>query len=149
MNSTPIAILYPAFPAYALTVLLLCLNLVALWVYSGTARSRTGTAVNEEDSVRFGAKLADADPPPVARVLRAHRNAEATIYPFLALGLVFVLNGGTARTAQIVFAVFVAARWLHSWAYLGARQPWRSVCFGLSGVALIALMVCVGLQLVR
>lgn len=139
----------PAFPAYAVATLVLCLNLAGLWIYSGAARSRTGTAINPEDSTRFGVALAETDPPAVARILRAHRNAEAVIYPFLLLGLVFVLAGGSARTAQILFGLFTAARLLHSAAYLGGRQPWRSIFFGVSGLCLIALMVCVALLLLH
>ena len=131
----------PAFPAYALATLVLCLNLMGLWVYSGAVRSRSGVAVNPEDSERFGAKLADGDPPAVARVLRAHRNAEATIYPFLLLGLVYMLAGGSAATAQILFSLFTASRLMHSWAYIGGKQPWRSLSFGLSAVCIFALMI--------
>ena len=40
-------------------------------------------AINPEDGVRYGAPVSELDPPAVARLLRAHRNAEATIYPFL------------------------------------------------------------------
>jgi uncharacterized MAPEG superfamily protein len=138
----------PAFTSYAIACLLLCLNLVALWAYSGSARSKTGTAINPEDSERFKVKLAEADPPTVARVLRAHRNAEASIYPFLILGLVYVLGGGGSRTAAIVFGVFTAARLLHSWAYVTGKQPLRSICFGIGLVALFALMVCVLLLLI-
>jgi hypothetical protein len=49
--------------------------------------------------VQDGAAVAEIDPPIVARILRAHRNAEATIYPFLLLGLVYVLAGGGSKTA--------------------------------------------------
>jgi len=139
----------PAFTYYVITTLILCLNLVFLWAYSGSARSKTGTAINPEDSLRFKAALAEADPPAVARVLRAHRNAEANIYPFLILGLVYVLAGGTPRTAAIVFSIFTATRLVHSWAYLSGKQPLRSICFGIGGVVLLALMVCVALLLIH
>jgi hypothetical protein len=72
----------PAFEAYAGTCLVLSLNLLALWVSSGVMRARSGVAINPEDGARYGAPVAASDPPAVARVLRAHRNAEATIYPF-------------------------------------------------------------------
>ena len=140
---------YPAFSAYAIASLVLCANLVFLWVYSGTVRARTGTATNPEDSVQYHAALSESDPPAVARVLRAHRNAEANIYPFLLLGLVFVLAGGSATTAWILFGIFSVARLLHTVAYLGGKQPWRSVFFGIGGLALIALMVCIIVLLVH
>ena len=131
----------PAFLVYAIACLILCANLLFLWGYSGTARARTKTAMNEEDAARFGASLAEIDPPPVARVLRAHGNAQASIYPFLFLGLVFVLAGGTAGTGMVIFGIFTGARLLHSIFYLAGKQPWRTIFFSVGGVATIALML--------
>jgi uncharacterized membrane protein YecN with MAPEG domain len=136
----------PVFTAYVATALVLNLNLLFLWVASGSVRARGGVAVNPEDGARFGAEVAEGDPPAVARYLRAHRNSEATIYPFLLLGLIYVLAGGGPWTALPIFAVFVAARIAHSFVYLKALQPWRTIAFATSLLALLALMaalVCV------
>ena len=78
----------PAFVAYAITTIVLVLNLIGLWVSSGAQRARGGVAINPEDAARYHVPVSDTDPPAVARYLRAHRNAEAVIYPFLAIGLV-------------------------------------------------------------
>jgi uncharacterized MAPEG superfamily protein len=129
------------FLVYAISCLVLCLNLLFLWGYSGVARAATKTAMNEEDAVRFRASLAEIDPPQVARVLRAHSNAEAGIYPFLFLGLVFVLAGGPAGTGTVIFGIFTGARLLHSIFYLAGKQPWRTVFFSVGGLATIALML--------
>jgi prostaglandin-E synthase 1 len=130
----------PSFVAYAVTCVILCGNLLFVWAYSGIARGKTGVTLNEEDAERFGAKLGTMDPPEVARVLRAHANAQAMIYPFLLLGVVFVLAGGSSGFARVDFGVFVAARITHSVAYLAGRQPWRTLSFIASGVAMVALM---------
>ena len=119
----------PAFQAYAVTCVVLCLNLLFLWSYSGVVRGKTKTAINAEDSARFHVPLTAGDPPEVARVLRAHSNAQASIYPFLLLGLVFVLAGATAQTAIPIFAIFTVARLLHSYVYLAGKQPWRTITF--------------------
>jgi hypothetical protein len=76
----------PVFLAYAVTCLVLCLNLMMLWVSSGAIRAKGGLAINPEDGARYGVPVSQSDSPAVARLLRAHRNAEATIYPFLLLG---------------------------------------------------------------
>ena len=131
----------PSFVVYAITCLLLCVNLLFLWCYSGVARGKTRTAMNEEDAIRFGASLAQIDPPQVARVLRAHDNAQACIYPFLFLGAVFVLAGGPAGIATVIFGVFTGARLLHSIFYLAGKQPWRTVFFTVGGLATIVLML--------
>ena len=133
----------PAFLVYAITCLVLCVNLLFLWGYSGAARGKTKTAINEEDAVRFGASLAEMDPPTVARVLRAHDNAQASIYPFLFLGLVFVLAGGPATTGMVIFGIFTASRLLHSIFYLAGKQPWRTIFFTVGGLATIALMLAI------
>lgn len=131
----------PAFVVYAITCLVLSVNVIFLWGYSGATRAKTKTAINEEDAARFGAQLKETDPPPVARVLRAHRNAQANIYPFLFLGLVFVLAGGHAGPAKIIFGVFTVARLSHSYAYLAGKQPWRTASFIVGALATIALML--------
>jgi prostaglandin-E synthase 1 len=130
----------PTFVVYAITAVVLNINLLFVWAYSGAARAKTKTAVNKEDAERFGTAYEHADPPEVARVLRAHANAQATIYPFLCLGLVFVLAGGSAGFAEVVFGVFTAARILHSIVYLAGKQPWRTLFFTVSGAAIIALL---------
>jgi prostaglandin-E synthase 1 len=133
----------PAFLAYVFTCFVLSLNLLLLWIYSGAMRAKGGVAINPEDGARYGAPVSEADPPIVARCLRAHRNAEAIIYPFLLLGLVYVLSGGGADIAIPIFAVFIAARIAHSVVYLRAIQPWRTIAFAASVFAMLALMVAV------
>jgi microsomal prostaglandin-E synthase 1 len=133
----------PVFLAYVFTCLALSLNLLALWVSSGAIRARDGVAINPEDGMRYGAPVSELDPPAVARLLRAHRNAEATIYPFLLLGLVYVLAGGGIRIAVPIFSIFVLARIAHSIVYLKAVQPWRTVAFAVSLLTIVALIAAV------
>jgi uncharacterized MAPEG superfamily protein len=133
----------PAFLAYVITCFVLSLNLLMLWVFSGAIRARGGVAINPEDGARYGALVSELDPPAVARLLRAHRNAEATIYPFLLLGLVYVLAGGGARIAVPIFSIFIFARIAHSIVYLRGVQPWRTIAFAASLLAIFALMAAV------
>ncbi|MEO7111857.1 MAG: MAPEG family protein [Polyangiaceae bacterium] len=132
---------FEALYVYALTAVVLCVNLIIIWTYSGAVRLKTKIAINPEDAERFKTKLEDLDPPEVARVLRAHANAQASIIPFLILGLVYVLIGGAASTAKIIFGIFTVARLLHSIVYLAGKQPWRTIFFGISSLALGALIV--------
>jgi prostaglandin-E synthase 1 len=130
----------PTFVAYAVSSVALCCNLLFLWAYSGAARNKVKSTPNPEDAARFGSALSDIDPPEVTRVLRAHANAQASIAPFLMLGLVYVLAGGPPGPAFIYFTVFTVARWLHSWAYLGAKQPLRTIVFVVASLSLLALI---------
>jgi len=112
----------PAFLAYAVSLMVLSLNLLVLWAYSAVVRSKTKTTPNQEDAGR-GATVVPDSPPEVARVLRAHANAMANIVPFAILGLVYVLAGASGTAAAAIFGVFTASRLAHSFAYLGGRQP--------------------------
>ncbi len=133
----------PAFVAYAIASLILALNLLFLWNYSGAVRGKTKTTLNEEDARQFGTTLVPTDPPQVARVVRAYANAEAATVPFLVLGLVYVLAGGGGTSATIIFSVFTLARVLHTVAYLKALQPWRSALYTLALLAQVALMIAI------
>jgi uncharacterized MAPEG superfamily protein len=143
MHQSLTATVTPVFWAYAFTCLVLSLNLLTLWVSSGAIRAKGGVAINPEDGARYGAPVSELDPPAVARLLRAHRNAEATIYPFLLLGMVYVLAGGRAGTAVPIFTIFIAARIAHSIVYLSGKKPWRTIAFAASLLAIIALMAAV------
>jgi prostaglandin-E synthase 1 len=134
----------PAFIAYAVAVVVLSLNMLILWGWSGAVRGRSKTTPNTEDS-RGNNALVEVDPPEVARVLRAHRNATANIVPFAILGLVYVLAGGGGTVAGVLFGVFTLTRMAHSFAYLGGRQPWRTIFFsvgGLTTLVLIGFIIC-------
>ena len=132
----------PAFRVYAVTAALLCLNLLGLWVWSGAMRGRTRTLINPEDgSLLPGRTLVERDPPEVARVLRAHANAMANVLPFLVLGFLYVILGGSRTGALAYFGVFTAARFVHSLTYVVGLQPWRTVSFVIALLASVGLLV--------
>jgi microsomal prostaglandin-E synthase 1 len=131
-----------SFLIYSASMVVLCLNVLLLWGYSGAVRGKTKTTHNNEDitTVSNGAALVQVDPPPVARVLRAHRNAADNILPFAVLGLLFVMWGASPLLTGIFCGVFVAARIAHSLSYLGEKQPWRTVSFVIGGAATLAMV---------
>lgn len=135
--------------SYSITSVLLGLNLLFLWSWSGVARARSGTVVNSEDGAKYGKPVQELDPAEVARVMRAHANAAAMIYPFLLIALAYVLLNGNPLVATVVFAAFCITRFAHSIAYLGSVQPWRSIAFGLSMLALLVLMALVVLRAIE
>jgi glutathione S-transferase len=131
-----------SFLIYSAAMVVLCLNVLGLWGYSGAVRGKTKTALNSEDvsTVAKGAALVQVDPPAVARVLRAHRNAADNILPFAVLGLLFVLWGASPTLTAIFCGVFVAARLVHSLSYLGEKQPWRTASFVVGGIATLTMV---------
>ncbi len=58
--------------------------------------------------------------------------------------MLYVLAAGRAAIAIPIFTVFVVARIAHSVVYLKALQPWRSIAFGGSLLAIVVLMGAVG-----
>jgi prostaglandin-E synthase 1 len=132
----------PVFLAYAVSMIVLALNLLGLWVYSGVVRGKTKTTPNTEDAstILKGSKLVEVDPPEVARVLRAHANAMANILPFALVGLVYVMTGASGLVPLILFGVFTVARISHSLTYVGGKQPWRSASWGLGLATTLVMM---------
>lgn len=132
----------PSFLIYSATMLLLCLNILGLWAYSGSVRAKKKVTPNHEDvdTVSKNATLVSSDPPEVARVLRAHRNAADNILPFAILGLLFVIWGGSPLLTAIFCGVFVVARLGHSFSYLAEKQPWRTITFVIAGVDTLAMV---------
>lgn len=88
-----------------------------------------------------GAEVITEESPAVARVLRAHHNAFVNILPFLVLAWVLVGLGVPTLEAWILFGSFSAFRWLHTFFYLGAKQPFRSIAFSGGLLAMLAVMV--------
>lgn len=137
-----------AFFPYALAAVVLSLNILGLWVKSGFTRAKTRTVMNPEDaaSVARGSSLVERDPPDVARVLRAHRNAVDNIVPFLVLGLLYVALGGSALVMWIAAGAFVVFRIAHSIAYVTEKQPYRTLAF-VAGF--FTTLILTGFTLVR
>ena len=132
----------PAFAIYALCAVILCLNMLGLWGFSGGVRTKSKATPNKEDADKGGKLTAEGEEPPeLARVLRVHRNAVYNILPFLVLGLLYCINGASARAAWILFGGFTVVRLLHTFSYLRGLQPWRTIFFTLGGLITLGLMV--------
>ena len=138
----------PAFVPYVVAMLLLVANLLFLWAYSGVMRTKTKSALNHEDAAQFKVAQVEHDPPEVARVLRAHANAMAMFVPFAALAFIMIMMNVPPLATRILLAAFVAGRWIHSFAYLRALQPWRTLSFVVSVLATFGVMAVIVWRLV-
>ncbi len=133
----------PTFLIYVGTTIILIANLFFLWIYSGVVRSKTKTSLNPEDAKLYGTHLHHEDPPEVARVLRAEKNAEITTYPFMFLEFLYVLVGGSWILALMLSLLFIVSRITHAFFYLKGMQPWRSISFSVSFFVLVVMAVSV------
>ena len=128
--------------AYGVSTLVLCLNLTALWFASGVARGRTKTTPNPEDArtVVKGSAVVEADPPAVARALRAHTNTIANTVPFVLVAQVYVGAGASGAMTWALCGGFAGLRVLYSVFYLSGAQPWRTISFVLATALMLGMM---------
>lgn len=131
----------PVVTTLVITVVVNWLNITVLWNMSGAARGKTKTTLNPEDAKAFNGALVEADPPEVARVLRAHRNTIDNTVPFLLLAFAFVSVGPSPLEAQILLYGFTFARLAYSVCYLNGLQPWRTIMYGISVLLALGLAV--------
>lgn len=131
----------PTFFAYALSSVVLTLNMFVLWNMSGGVRGKTKTTLNPEDAAAFKSNLSDQEPAEVGRVLRAHRNTADNSVPFMILGLLFMTMRPEPLEAQIFFYGFAAARVLYSFFYLKGIQPWRTISYAIGVLLTLGLTV--------
>jgi len=130
-----------AFETYAFCAAILTLKMLGSALYTGYVRSQVKGYVNPEDA-QFGGPdvaAAPAEMPEVARALRIQRNDLENIPIFLAIGLLYVLAGGSGFGAFVFCWVFTLARIGHTVAYAREMQPARALLFG-AGALMTVLM---------
>jgi uncharacterized MAPEG superfamily protein len=139
----------PAFVAYSVSALILCLMMTILWIASGGVRGKSKTTPNPEDAatVSKGATVTEEPPPEVARVLRVHTNTFVNGVPFLILGLIYVLCGCSGPEAWALFGGFTFFRVIYTLVYLTGKQPWRTLMFFGGTLVTLALMVRIGMKI--
>jgi uncharacterized MAPEG superfamily protein len=115
--------------------------MVLVAIMTAARRGKASQFLNEEDVKLFKGAQADAEDLAVARIKRLHLNDLENIPAFLALGLVYLLAGGTPLGAQAYFYTFLAARLLHSLFYLAKLQPWRTLSWLVQVLVMLGLSV--------
>ena len=66
----------------------------------------------------------------VERIRRAQQNDIENVVPFILIGGLYLTTNPSLATSKILFRVFVAARFAHTFFYLGSvRQPCRFLAF--------------------
>ncbi|MCA9719214.1 MAG: MAPEG family protein [Myxococcales bacterium] len=129
-----------SFQAYAACSAALIFNLLFLAGSTAVARSKAQQMLNPEDQkLNAEGTVVSGDADAGARYVRAHRNALENIPMFLVAGLTYTLVSPPETIAISLLAAFTALRWLHSFAYLRGVQPWRTLSFGLSSLALLGI----------
>jgi uncharacterized MAPEG superfamily protein len=127
---------------YALTTIVLALKMFAIAVVQGRGRVKASVFVNPEDARLFSGQLGREEAPTVQRASAAWRNDIENIPIFLILAWIYVSAPGLSHRAFDIYCmVFVAARILHTFFYLNALQPWRTIAYTVGFLATLALMI--------
>jgi glutathione S-transferase len=126
--------LYPALPAFAMTLTALFLKTTLVSMSQIIGRIRSRTVLLPEDAALFGLRPKNAEAPFVQRCAHVWRNDVENLPLFIALALTYVLFGAAPESAQWLFGAYVLLRYAHTAAYLRGLQPWRALLY-LAGLA--------------
>jgi len=131
----------PALELYALVSAILAIQLLLLAQWTAFVRARTKSWVNPEDVDPKKGEPVGIDHPDVLRVKRVHANLLENAVPFFAVGLLYALSNPSVTGARAYFFTFLGARILHSIFYLLGRQPFRTISFVVSVLALFGMAI--------
>ncbi|PKQ43189.1 glutathione metabolism protein [Pseudomonas sp. YY-1] len=130
--------------AYSLCVLVLFLKMLAISCYQGYFRLRNLAFANAEDAAFVGRARRTQELPQVQRAAKAWANDLENIPLFFVLGALAVVLQTPSGVTSVAFLGFVVARVLHTVAYLGGWQPWRTIAYGVALVCLLMLAAMIG-----
>lgn len=137
---------FPAFSAYAVSVIALGLNLLGLANATALTRARAKEVINPEDKKlnQQASVVYDEGNERTARYRRAHRNALENAPLFLVTALVLTMMGVSATLGAALFYSYVALRILHSVCYVKQIQPFRTITFALGALVQLAVLGFIG-----
>ncbi|HEY5799522.1 MAG TPA: MAPEG family protein, partial [Burkholderiaceae bacterium] len=109
---------YPAWPAFALALTALFTKTTLTSILQVVSRLRAKTFLLPEDARLMGVRPVASEAQLVQRCAGVWRNDTENLPLFLALALAYVLGGASLGSAALLFGLYVAARYLHTLAYL-------------------------------
>lgn len=133
---------------YALTTIVLALKMAALAIVQGRARVTAGLFVNPEDALTFHGKESPTEAPMVERASRAWRNDLENIPIFLILAWIYVSAGLSVKAFAFYCVVFMVMRIVHTYTYIKAIQPARTVAFTIGALTMFAMMIHIFIEVV-
>jgi uncharacterized MAPEG superfamily protein len=137
---------FPAFTPYAVSMMVLGLNLLGLANATVVARARANEVINPEDK-RLNQKASvvyDDGNDRTARYRRAHRNALENTPLFMITAFVLTMMGTSASIGAALFYPYVGLRILHSVCYVKQIQPFRTMTFALAALIQAVILGFIG-----
>ncbi len=129
------------FRMYALTAVVLEFKMAAIALVQGKGRVGSGIFVLPEDAKLFHGTESPTEAPIVDRGAKAWRNDLENIPIFLILAGIYVMAGLSSKAFAFYCIIFMIARILHTYTYLNAIQPWRTVSFTIGAFAMLAMTI--------
>ena len=129
----------PAFQTYATCSAILVIKMLLGGNYTSLMRMRNSGYVNAEDAATFGGTADEREHPDVAHALRIQRNDGENIPPFLAMALIYVLDGASATGAWWYCWTFTIARLVHTVVYINHMQPWRAISYFVGYLCILGM----------
>lgn len=127
----------PVLQSFIVYSAILTLKLLSLGPMTGLQRFRKRVFANPEDAVGVNGKV-KFDDPDIERVRRAHLNDLENIPAFWILGALYVTTSPAVAWATLLFRVFTAGRFIHTFVYAikPLPQPTRAIAFFIPYVVL-------------
>nr|WDQ36056.1 microsomal glutathione S-transferase 1 [Grapholitha molesta] len=122
----------PVVQSYIFYSAILALKLIALSTMTGMKRMTRKVFANPEDAAALKGKV-NLNDPEIERVRRAHLNDLENIPAFWLLGALYVTTAPAAAWATLLFRVYTAGRFIHTFVYavVPLPQPARGIAFGI------------------
>jgi uncharacterized MAPEG superfamily protein len=131
----------PLMRLYALTTIVLALKMFAISIVQGRARTKANAFANPEDAALFHGATVPQEVIGVQRAAKAWLNDLENIPIFLILALIYAIAGLSANMFIVYCGVFTLARILHTFFYLNAMQPGRTIAYTIGALTMLALMI--------
>lgn len=132
-----------AIAANAFGIVLLVLSAKALLLGMATAARRGSlkSFINQEDAAWLEGAYVPADPEPIARIGRAHRNDLENLLLFAIVGTVLLKVDGNPAASLGYSSAFLLSRIGHTFAYLTARPLFRRNAYTLGFIVILAMII--------
>jgi uncharacterized MAPEG superfamily protein len=118
------------FKVYALCTVILFLKMFAVGIVQGLTRQRHKAFTLPEDArMIVQTEAVTTEHPAVMRANNAYRNDLENIPLFLVLALIYQGLQCWPGGAPVYFVLFTLGRIGHTYSYLKALQPWRSLAY--------------------
>lgn len=136
----------PAFTPYAVSTIVLGLNLLGLANATVVSRARAKEVINPEDK-KLNDKASvvyDEGNELTARYRRAHRNALENTPLFMITAFVLAMMGASSTIGAALFYSYAGLRILHSICYVKQIQPFRTITFAVSSLIQLGVLGLIG-----